>query len=546
MKKKRNNNFKTSKNTKSIETVVKQNTFETVVANLICLLAFLSFGFIAIVSIFQTSVIDPEKYNYEIILYQTDNILLNIILFIVLGVVIFLTKNSFDFFSKINMKYMEIGIVAFSFILGLIWVSSVNCIPAADSYNIFETATEVTYGDYTSLQNGSDFYNKDYYNGFSYYNYYPFQLGFVFICEIIYKIFGTASSMPVQILNVICVSLAYLGIAKITKLVFKRRSIEFFAIILLAGCVQPILFSSFAYGNIIGMCCAIWASLFLIKYFQTESYKKLIPCAVLLVLAILAKYNNMIYLVAFLIVLVVHTVIKKKWQSMAFALALCIATVGASNLVIKSYEMRAGVEFNDGVSQILYLDMGLNESYMAPGWYNGIALNTYKNNNLNSETANAQAKADLEARLDVMSSDLGYTADFFSKKIISQWNEPTFESIWVSEVKQHSQNGLTNAVYNGFAGQLLESYFNIYMQFVYVLFAIGLVALIVKKKANIETILLPLVILGGFGYHLLFEGKSQYILTYIILLVPVCAFGLSQLYNFRLEKVKRFFNKSNK
>ena len=83
MKKKRNNNFKTSKNTKSIETVVKQNTFETVVANLICLLAFLSFGFIAIVSIFQTSVIDPEKYNYEIILYQTDNILLNIILFIV-------------------------------------------------------------------------------------------------------------------------------------------------------------------------------------------------------------------------------------------------------------------------------------------------------------------------------------------------------------------------------------------------------------------------------------------------------------------------------
>ncbi|MEE0913939.1 MAG: glycosyltransferase family 39 protein [Ruminococcus sp.] len=545
MKKKRNQK-KNFKNTKTVEVIVKQSKFEYVVANLICLFAFLAFGFIAIVSIFQTSVIDPEKYSAEVILYQTDNILLNIILFAVLGLFIFCTRNSFNFFSKINMKYMEIGIFAFSLILGLIWVCSVNCVPAADSYNIFETATEAAQGDYTSLHNGYDFYNKDYYNGYSYYNYYPFQLGFVFICEIIYRMFGTASSMPVQIINVLCVSLAYLGIAKITKLVFKRRSIEFFAIILLAGCFQPILFSTFAYGNIIGMCCAIWASLYLIKYFQTESYKVLIPCAILLVLATLAKYNNMIYLVAFGILLLVHTIIKKKWQSIAFALALCIATVGASNLVIKSYEMRAGVELNDGVSQILYLDMGLNESYMAPGWYNGIALNTYKINNLDSEAANAQAKADLETRLDTMGSDLGYTAEFFSKKIISQWNESTFESIWVSKVKQHSQNDLTNAVYDGLTGKLLESYFNIYMQFVYVLFAIGLVALIVKKKANIETILLPLVMLGGFGYHLLFEGKSQYIMTYIILLIPVCAFGLSQLYNFRLETVKAFFGKFKK
>ena len=28
--------------------------------------------------------------------------------------------------------------------------------------------------------------------------------------------------------------------------------------------------------------------------------------------------------------------------------------------------------------------------------------------------------------------------DFFSKKIISQWNEPTYESIWVSKVKSHT------------------------------------------------------------------------------------------------------------
>ena len=544
MKKKRKKNHKIKTTpTVNIETIEKQHTFEYVVSNLIAVLAFIILGFLAVVSILQTSIIDPENYSTEIILYQADNVILNLAVFILLGAVIFLTRKSFDFFSKINMKFMEIGLVTFSLLLGFIWVCSVNSTPAADSYNIFETATEAVKGDYSSLINGSDFYNKDYYGGYSYYNYYPFQLGFVFISEIIYRIFGTESSMPVQLINVICVSLSYLGIAKITKLIFKSRSIEFFAIIMLAGCFQPILFCTFAYGNIIGMCCAIWASLFLIKYFQTENYKKLIPCAVLLVVATLAKYNNMIYLVAFGIVLLVHTIIKKKWQSIAFALTLCIATVGASNLVIMSYEARANVELNDGVSQILYLDMGLNESYMAPGWYNGIALSTYKNNNLNSEAAEAQAKADLDSRLDIMGNDLSYTAEFFSKKFISQWNEPTFESIWVSKVKLHNENGLTNAVYNGGLGKFLESYFNIYMQLIYVLFAIGLVLLIAKKKANIETILLPLVVMGGFGYHLLFEGKSQYIMTYIILLIPVCAFGLSQLYNFNLKNIKDFFCK---
>jgi len=38
-------------------------------------------------------------------------------------------------------------------------------------------------------------------------------------------------------------------------------------------------------------------------------------------------------------------------------------------------------------------------------------------------------------------------------------------------------------------------------------------------------ILLPLVLLGAFGYHLLFEGKSQYILTYIILMIPYAAWA---------------------
>ncbi len=534
---------KTAKQNKSVitvETVKKQSKIEYVIVNLFCLFVFTAFAYIAIMSFIQTSVIDPMNYGSEVILYQTDNIALNILFTALFAVFLFKMKKHYDFFEKINIKFCEIGLVAFVVIIGFTWIFSVTSVPAADSYNIFETATEAARGDYSSFIDGQQFYNSDYYGGYSYYNFYPFQLGFVFICEIIYRMFGNASSMPMQVINVLCVAVAYLGIAKITKILFKRKSIEFFAILLLAGCFQPVLFCTFVYGNIIGMCCAIWASFFLIKYFQTNKYTLLIPCGILLVLSTLAKYNNMIYLVAFVIMLLIHTISQKKWQSIAFALAICIATVGSSNLVIMSYEKRANVELSDGVSQTLYLDMGLNESYMAPGWYNAIAMENYKSHKCNTKLASSQAWNDINNRLTVMSNDPDYAIDFFAKKILSQWNETTYESIWISEVKSHSNelNAIGKGMYEGSTGQFFELYFNLYMQIIFALFAAGIYFLFLRKKTNIETVLLPLVLLGGFGYHLLFEGKSQYILTYIVLLIPTASFALNCIVEGKYTKIK--------
>lgn len=538
----KNQNKKSSAAPQTVKTIERQGRVEFAVVNIICLFVFIAFAYVAIMSFIQTSVIDPQNYGSEVILYQTDNIALNLLFTALFAVFAFKMNKHCDFFARLNIMYYEIALAAFVVITGLIWVFSVSSIPAADSYNIFETATQASKGVYSSFVDGNSFYNSDYYGGYSYYKFYPFQLGFVFICELFYRIFGVASSMPIQVFNVLCVAAAYVGLAKITRLLFKKRSIEFFAIVLLAGCFQPTLLCTFVYGNIMGMCFAVWASYFLIKYFQTGRYLLLIPCAVLLVLSTLAKYNNMIYLAAFAIMLILHAISRKKWQSIAFALAICIATTGASNLIIMSYESRANVDLGGGVSQKLYLDMGLNESYMAPGWYNAVAMENFKNHGCNAELAERQADIDISNRLSVMGGDLDYAIDFFSKKILSQWNEPTYESIWISEVKSHSSelNAIGKGMYEGSLGQFFELYFNLYMQILFVLFASGIYLLFVRKKTNAATVLLPLVLLGGFGYHLLFEGKSQYILTYIPLMIPVAAFSLHCILNGKYEKLKAF------
>lgn len=535
------NKAKQSNQPKTVVTNKRYSLIEDIAVNLIAILVLLAFGYIAVMSFIQTSVIDPTQYANETILYQADLIALNLFFTALFVFVLFRLKKYYDFFAKVNIKYMEIGIAVYAIVLGLIWIFSVTSVPNTDSQTLFEAATKSSAGDYSFLKNGSDFYNNAYFSGYSYFNFYPFQLGYVLVSEIVYRIFGSASSMPMQVINVLCLGAAYFGIARITKLLFKRRSVEFIAILLLAGCIQPILFCTFAYGNIIGMCCAIWASCFLIKYFQTGNYFCLLPCGLLLVLSVFVKYNNMIYVIAFMMMLAVHTIKKKKWQSIAFALAICIASLGSIQLVIMSYEKRGDVELSDGISQVLYLDLGLSESSMAPGWYSSVAKDTYTANMLDSEASKAQGRQSVSLKLDNFSKDLGYTIDFFSKKILSQWNEPTYESIWVSKVKEHSSeiNGIGNSVYNKSLGQLLELHFNFYMQILFSLFAIGICILIIKKQTNIQTVLLPLVLLGGFGYHLLFEAKSQYILTYIILMIPTAAYSLNSILNGKYTKLKK-------
>ena len=566
---------KTKKAPETVATQQKKSMTEYVVVNLICLFAFLAFGYVAVMSLFQTSHIDPTKYSTEVILYQTDIVPLNLIITALFFVVLFALRRFYDFFAKVNLRVMEIALVAVTVTLGLIWVFNVRSIPAADSANVFEAATGAAQDNYTAMQSNAQFYNHTFYGDLSYFHFYPFQLGFVFFCEIIFRMFGTDSSMPVQILNVLAVGATYFALARITKLLFKRKAAEFIAIVLLLVCFQPILFCTFVYGNIIGMCAAVWASLLLIKYFQTEQYRWAAGAGALLVLATLVKYNNMIYLVAFVIMLLVHIIKKKKWQSAAIAAAMVAAVLGSNALVVKMYEARADMQFESGVSQVMYLDMGLQKSYMAPGWYTTIGKDTYLNSFLAPKLkqnmdvtvgdANKVAWEDIGRRMDALTSDGDGMLDFFSKKILSQWNEPTFESVWVSKVKRHTatdeeisrlhlqsnviesgqMEGLVEAVYEKSLGQVLEFHFNLYMQLMYIMFAAGIYLMFIHKKTNIETVLLPLVLLGAFGYHLLFDGKSQYILTYIPLLIPTAAYAFTAVIDGKYEKVKSFFGKVN-
>ena len=532
----------------TVTTIRKASKFESVVVTILGVLTFIAFGYIAVMSFFQTSVFDKTNIEAEIIQYQTDNLVLNLFFTALFFALLFWLRRFCDFFAKINLRVMEIILVVWVLLLGMSWIFLVTSEPAADSGIIFETATQAANGRYsTMVNNNPEAYFADYYHYHSYYNYFPYQLSFVAFSELFYRIFGTGSSMPIQIANVLALSSAYFAVARISYLLFKRRGIEFITIIMLAGCLQPIFLCTFVYGNIIGMSAALWACLFLLKYFRTSRYVWLIPSALLLTLSVFVKYNNLIYLAAFVIILIVHAVREKKWQSIAFGVAVCILCVLIPSIPARVYETKTQVPFEKGTPQSCFLDMGLQNSSMAPGWYSKTAVEDYYQAGYDADIAGQIAGQHIGERVKLFSSHPKMMAGFFNKKILSQWNEPTYECIWISQAKDHTVplSDFANNIYNGGTGQFLEVYFNFQMQCMLLLFAAGIYLLFVRRKLCLETVFLPLILLGAFGYHLLFEAKSQYALTYLPLMIPIAAFGLRSLLEGKYTRLKHVLSVIN-
>ena len=504
------------------------------------LLALIFFGFVAIASIAETSVIDPNHFVGEKILYEKDNVFLNfvwILLFLLTAIIFAYFRETFQ---KIPVSKLKIGLFIYTMILGTIWVIKVQCVPAADAKQVFDAAAMFAKGDMTPMTVSTW---ESYLGDLSYFQPFHHQLGLTFLSEKLYRVCGFETALPLELMNVVCLAFLYLGLQKIAEKLFRSKGVVLILTVILALCLQPVFMTAFPYGIIIGFSAAIWAYYFVLCFMQSDSAKRalyILPATILMVIGVLAKYNNLIFVVAITIGLVIFIIREKDWVSLILVAVFCVVSFNCMNFVVMHYESKSGVELKPGISQTTFLDMGLNESYMAPGWYNGITISLYKKNGGDSELTTKAAKEDVSKRIEKFKSDGSYCKSFFSKKVLSQWNEPTYESIWVSQVKAHyygqvdqkswlnkvyrqnDENG--KPIYDGSWGKKLDSYFNVYQMLMFVMFSVAMVSLLLKR-CNVETMTLILVLVGGFLYHLLFEAKSQYCVSYFVLIAFFAAYG---------------------
>lgn len=493
-------------------------------------------SFLALVSMIQTVDMNLDNDWKENIEFSYHFPIGNLILMLFsLGLFFFLYRyckkqSTFIYqYKEIILDKLPHVLAFFIFVLGINWLYAAQTHPSHDSWYVMNAAQNFSRGDYSVLSLDTE----------TYFHRYPFQLGYVLFTEIVirsFRIIGEAENMLyLQCINVFMLAVAYFGLVNITKITFKNNAVTLFTSLLLFFCFQPVMFSTFLYGNTPGFMFVILSVYNALRFFEGYKIRHGAISAFCIGMAVLVKYNNMIALVALCIIILLNLLKEKLFKKNLrhalvslgfFALSLAFG-LGMSSFAVRQYGKRADVEMSKGAPMSAWLLMGVSEAYIAPGWYNAHPIGAYEQFNRNTSAAISVNMKEFKDRMGEFSQDLGYTANFFFRKFTSQWNESTYQSIWTNQVRsdQESKTGLAAYVCDD-GEQSVKSFLNIYNIFIFTMFSAGLIFLIKYGKRKISFAFLPLIILGGFLFHTFFEAKSQYAIFYFVMMIPIAGYGL--------------------
>lgn len=490
-----------------------------IISIIIGIIGFLS---IFITAYFNSTFYHPEektsfKYSFGIV-----EILITIFVFILILII------NKKILKKIPSIFILIPICILSFILYIYWINALRLNPETDQKLIHEMAI--------SLLNSN---SVSYYTNISQYLFlYPYQFGLTFLVSLIYKIFGE-NFLYIQYLNAICSICNMLLIFYISKLLFKKESIQKILVLLLGGFTfYWMFFNVHFYGNIIGLTLALLATLFTILYLEKNKFIYLIFSGMSICISILIKTNYYIFLCGIICILILHII--KKWNLKIllvipiFIISYFVINLGY-NQILKYYNINSST----GVPMINYIYMGMAEpTDLSPGWYTGDAPLIYTNSNYNKEINRELIYELIKSRINYFFKNPVEFLSFYAQKIGSTWLNPTFQTIWCSLPGTRYRWYPDYAHYLGYHEKVLsmvggnlykieENYFNIYQILIFIFASIGIFKIARKNINKLKLYLLPIIFIGGFLFHIIWETKAIYVIQYYFILLPYTAYGIN-------------------
>lgn len=500
---------------------------------------------LAVMSALRTTTIGQNETHDDIAALGRDAVWPHLLFLPLLGLAVFLLRKKLAAWDPKILTWVMAG---WMLALGLLWIYAAQVSPRADQGAAAWAASDFAKNEYWWLQ------NTDY----PYFRFYPFQLGFTRWLEAWFRgaypllldrfhvpqeqLFDTAA-MAYQAVNVLLLCGACLLLLWWLRLALpEKRAPQNLLALGLMGFTPAILYCSFVYGVMPGLFFSLLAAAFQMKFIRSGKIYWVPLAAVSIALACLLKPNSMIVLAALCIQLLLYFCKDpRKWLRLAMIplCAACVLLAGA--LPQKTYERRADVELGGGIPRLAWLAMGLADtSKLGPGWWDPqYSTGVYYEAGGDPAQMNALTREILRAQLKDMADNPRRTLRFFLRKAESQWCEPTYESVWLNAACGHGESrlqGLAQSVYDGLPGRALQQWMDLAQTALYALAALGAVFQLKKPKTGM--LALPVAVFGGFLYHQLFEGKSQYIFPYALLLLPLAACGLWQAVEWTIAKMK--------
>ena len=488
--------------------------------------------FLTVISIISTC----EENQKEHIYFVKDYPVLHLVTFIfvlTLGVLFVRFGNQFDM-RKRNIV-CKILLAVYTCILVIVTLT-MQIQPVADQKQIVDIAKEMIAGDFSEFAAGG------------YLSTYSNQIGITCIFYCIFKClpFGVDS---IRILNVFCYMGSLILLNKIGNKILGAK-LENSVGIMYILFIPLTLYIPFIYGNMIGFFFSLLAIKNVIEYREIPQIRKVVWIILGCSVAVLIKQNYLITVIAVVLYLIGNIVFDKNAKAVGVVAITIIAVFIGNFLVTARMESLSGEQLGDGLPAVSWVAMGLQQGTMANGWYNSYNIDIYEESGYDRKNTEQVAITYIKDRFRYFAKHPSQFVMFFLKKNASQWNHSTFEGFWINSSSMRENLGYKVENTEGFlcfltdekASLILRKYCNIFQTII----LLGACAWLVLsgKKITWEQLILAVVFIGGFLFHTFWEAKSQYTLTYFVLLIPYSVAGLGRLISGLNEKIEQVRTKN--
>ena len=419
------------------------------------------------------------------------------------------------------------GLCALWLAAALLWIWAIGMRQRADAQMVLADAHQFARNHYDALSG-------------DYLQVYTYQLGIALPLHMLARLFSGATMGQLDFLAQ-CVNAA-LGIAgagvlaALAQELLDRRAASATLLLYIAS-LPTLLFAQFVYNINLMILLGAGATLCFARYARTGRVGFGLVYAALGGMAMAAKPNAVIILLALLICALLHGWANRDVKIVLFAALSFVIGEGLSKAIMWGYAIIGGISFRENVGMLTRLAMGMQESPVAAGWYNKY-IEQFFAADVTAQQEKEQALAAIGARLGWMRENPAAALAFYREKLLTQWLDPAYDSLWMGELREKygSYAELFDALFHSESGTrtLMDGYMDAMQTAVYALSALG-GAQLMKKKGGIAALALPVTILGGTLYHLIFEAKAQYAYPYMVYMLPLAAAGLCAL----AEKLKK-------
>ncbi|MBQ6449303.1 hypothetical protein IJJ08_00145 [bacterium] len=377
------------------------------------------------------------------------------------------------------------------------------------------------------LHYARDWINHDY-RGFvpgAYLDSFPNQYGLVLILYWGSWLVGSYNYLFWQLLNVVGIVLIYRTLARLSDSLGQPRNQGLILIWLGSLFVPLLLYANFLYGTIWGLTLALMCWEQVNSYLETRQIKAALLALAFAFGSLMLKSNYLIFVLGVAVWLMLQLWSRGRWRQLWLVAAL-LATLLITQPVINGLVYyTTGQKPSPGLSSLSWIAMGLhyNSSHIYKGWWDYYNTGSYHQAHHDRRLQAQYAREEIAKCLEYLIAHPALALQFFADKNASQWNNPDFGGLLLNQKHPSSMtlSPLAGWLFSPVGGDFLVQVLN-YGQFICL---VGVVAYCYHARSDRGWLALAIIICGGFVFHTFWEAKSQYILPYFTLFLPISLAG---------------------